>query len=101
MLVQILICCTIMVHLAHGANVNHMVDYINNLETTWKAGNNFVSDFKPKLGLIPGYKPLAPSSEITYDISDEDIPESFDPRKQWPDCYTDKEVRDQGCCGKS
>jgi len=60
-----------------------------------------VSDFKPKLGLIPGYKPLAPSSEITYDISDEDIPESFDPRQQWPDCYTDKEVRDQGCCGKS
>ena len=25
-----------------------------------------------------------------------DIPESFDPREQWPDCPTLKEIRDQG-----
>ncbi|CAG2172462.1 unnamed protein product, partial [Oppiella nova] len=63
------------------------------------AGKNFEKGFEPALGLVPGYKPLPPSSDITYDIADEDIPESFDCRVQWPDCYTVKEIRDQGCCG--
>ena len=28
-----------------------------------------------------------------------DLPENFDARKQWPNCPTIKEVRDQGACG--
>lgn len=27
------------------------------------------------------------------------FPDSFDPREQWPNCPTLKEVRDQGSCG--
>ncbi|CAG2168020.1 unnamed protein product [Oppiella nova] len=95
MLVQVLLGVTLTVYLAHGSQI----DYVNSLSTTWKAGKNFEKGSEPALGLSPGYKPLTPSSEITYDIADEDIPENFDPRVQWPECYTVKEIRNQGCCG--
>jgi cathepsin B len=32
-------------------------------------------------------------------LSNQDIPESFDAREQWPDCPTIQEIRDQGSCG--
>ncbi|CAG2168664.1 unnamed protein product [Oppiella nova] len=83
------------VYLAQGSQI----DYINSLRTTWKAGKNFKKGYEPSLGLVPSYRPLPPSSDITYDISNEDVPESFDSRVQWPNCYTVKEIRDQGCCG--
>ncbi|CAG2172572.1 unnamed protein product, partial [Oppiella nova] len=62
------------------------------------AGENFEEGSEPALGLLSGYKPLPPSSDITYGIADEDIPESFDSRVQWPDCDTIKEIGNKGCC---
>lgn len=42
-------------------------------------------------------KHLPPKKERLLGL--ENIPESFDPRVQWPDCPTIKEIRDQGGCG--
>ncbi|CAG2165316.1 unnamed protein product [Oppiella nova] len=93
---EVILSSILTVNLAHGSN--NVIDYVNSLDTTWKAGKNFADDYRPGLGLLSGYKPRAPSSDIIYDTN-EDIPQSFDPRQQWPDCYTVKEIRDQGCCG--
>ena len=30
---------------------------------------------------------------------DDDLPEEFDSRKQWPNCPSINEIRDQGSCG--
>lgn len=30
---------------------------------------------------------------------DDDLPEEFDSRTEWPDCPTITEIRDQGSCG--
>jgi len=79
-----------------------MIDYINGLDTTWKAGKNF-DDSVPKefvknmLG-VPSLRatPYPKQPEVDPDL---DIPESFDAREAWPDCASLKEVRDQGACG--
>jgi len=34
-----------------------------------------------------------------YQATDKEIPEEFDARKEWPNCPTIGEIRDQGSCG--
>ncbi|KAH6938637.1 hypothetical protein HPB50_011217 [Hyalomma asiaticum] len=94
--------------LSSTANINFLepfsdevIDYINQLNTTWKAGRNFGKDFtlerfQSLLGLLPATEDdLMPA--MKHDISLE-LPESFDAREHWPHCPTIGLIRDQGEC---
>uniref|UniRef100_A0AAR2JLU9 Cathepsin B n=1 Tax=Pygocentrus nattereri TaxID=42514 RepID=A0AAR2JLU9_PYGNA len=79
---------------------DEMVNYINKVNTTWRAGHNFhnvdYSYVKKLCGAkLNGYK-LPVMDQYAGDIK---LPKSFDPREQWPNCPTLKEIRDQGSCG--
>ncbi|XP_018324864.1 cathepsin B [Agrilus planipennis] len=79
---------------------DEFIDSINNKNTTWVAGRNFVSVSMSYIRQLMGALPEPPSQKlkaITHKL--EDIPISFDSREQWPDCPTIQEVRDQGSCG--
>ncbi|PSN37482.1 Cathepsin B [Blattella germanica] len=82
---------------------DEFIDYINSLNSTWKAGRNFRSDipkshFRRLMGVVK--TPNSLKLPIRYHSVDEtQLPENFDSREQWPDCPTIKEIRDQGTCG--
>jgi len=79
------------------------IDYINKLNTTWKAGKNFdenkLRDVKKLCGTFLRKDPNPLPPVYHYAESNDDIPESFDARKQWPNCKTIGQIRDQGNCG--
>jgi cathepsin B len=82
------------------------IDEINREATTWKAGRNFHPEtstnyVKNLLGVHPAHKEFMPALRADHEplIGDDPIPAEFDPRKQWPDCPSIKEIRDQGGCG--
>ncbi|GAV00646.1 hypothetical protein RvY_11467 [Ramazzottius varieornatus] len=81
-----------------------MIKFINQLNTTWKAGRNYldrlpVSTVDRMFGVIPphyGYKsPLSTVKTVKID----GLPEQFDARKHWSNCVTIREIRNQGWCG--
>lgn len=81
------------------------IDRINAKATTWKAGRNFhpktsVNFFKGLMGVHPDHMEyMPPKQERLLGLDDVELPESFDPREQWPDCPTLKYIPDQGGCG--
>ena len=85
------------------------IERINAKNSTWTAGRNFhpetsSSYLRGLMGVHPSAHLFMPPVKESLQGSDPDIPESFDPREQWPDCPTIKEIRDQGgklhplCC---
>uniref|UniRef100_A0A5S6QTM7 Fibrinogen C-terminal domain-containing protein n=1 Tax=Trichuris muris TaxID=70415 RepID=A0A5S6QTM7_TRIMR len=87
--------------------IHKIIDYINNLNTTWKADRNSYFDEVP-------YHVIRGMMGVAYHYANEDqevlttktyhhlampIPESFDAREQWPHCPTVGEIRDQSNCG--
>lgn len=79
------------------------IDHINSLNTTWKAHRNFGNDIplreiKKLMGVRRSLENFRLPEKSMEDI-DIEIPEEFDPREQWPECPTLKEIRDQGSCG--
>uniref|UniRef100_A0A1W7RAU0 Cathepsin B n=1 Tax=Hadrurus spadix TaxID=141984 RepID=A0A1W7RAU0_9SCOR len=78
-----------------------MIDYINYMNTTWKAGKNFegvsMKYIRGLMGVHPDSKKYR-LPEYTIKVA-ANIPKTFDSRKQWPNCYTIREIRDQGSCG--
>lgn len=59
-----------------------------------------MEDFKKLLGVdADAHKYRLP--ELVHEIpsNGEEIPESFDSRKAWPECPSIREIRDQGSCG--
>jgi len=108
---KLLLTCVVVMALAiavHSAETGgplsqEMIDRINSLDTTWKAGQNFppgtsMGFIRGLLGVLPGYKSKLPIKVLRSESNDV-IPDSFDSRAQWPNCPTIKEVRDQGSCG--
>ncbi|XP_067667061.1 cathepsin B-like [Haliotis asinina] len=89
-------------------NTDAMIDRINSMQKTWKAGRNFhpslpQSYFKRLCGV---YDINGESQRLnnmlpmkTHDLSMISLPENFDARTQWPNCPSLKEVRDQSNCG--
>uniref|UniRef100_A0A7N5P4Y3 Cathepsin B n=2 Tax=Amniota TaxID=32524 RepID=A0A7N5P4Y3_AILME len=77
-----------------------LVNYINKLNTTWKAGHNFanadMSYVKTLCGTFLHGPKLPERFEFAGDLV---LPESFDSRQQWSNCPTIREIRDQGSCG--
>ena len=75
-----------------------MIDYINGLDTTWKAGPSFIGKDEKYVrrlcGALEGKMP--PVKEITPLDA---IPDEFDSRKNWPQCKTIGDIRDQADCG--
>lgn len=92
--------------LAQGENhilSDAFIEEINSLNSTWTAGRNFHpatshNYMRTLMGVHPDHlKHMPPVKRILLGV--EDIPDTFDPRDQWPDCPTIREIRDQGGCG--
>jgi len=86
----------------HEPLSDEIVDFVNKLDTTWKAEvTKFhtweLESFKKTLG-AHGVGEPSKLDELVHD-NVEDIPQEFDSRTAWPNCPTIKEVRDQGNCG--
>ncbi|KAK3798806.1 hypothetical protein RRG08_040637 [Elysia crispata] len=85
------------------------INLINSDPTsTWKAGRNFRQDqlehVKKLLGVDMEANAMYNKLHLDVlgdndDLSVDDLPETFDPRKKWPSCPTIKEIRDQANCG--
>lgn len=81
-----------------------MVDYINGLGTTWKAGHNsyFAHVSTPVVRGMMGVRKMGDiqmEMVTREEVHDSDIPDEFDSRTQWPNCATIGEIRDQSNCG--
>jgi cathepsin B len=84
------------------ALTDKMVEYINQLNTTWKAGKNFdgyTLEFVKRLMGVHKDNKNYRLPALRHDINNLVIPDSFDARKNWPECPSIKEIRDQGACG--
>ncbi|TPP66203.1 Cathepsin B4 [Fasciola gigantica] len=74
---------------------------------SWRAARstrfNSVEHMKQHLGALVETPEQRKSRRPTvrYQVSDSDLPESFDARKQWPNCPSISEIRDQSSCGSS
>jgi cathepsin B len=82
---------------------DELVDYINSLGTTWKAGHNARTK-KMSLEAIKGLMGVKPYDPLSLPITNNDhlpndIPDTFDARTQWPKCTSIGEIRDQSNCG--
>lgn len=85
------------------------IDYINyNTDTTWKAGRNFHQSDLKHVKRILGVPDMRKSEILTRSLPRQqfetnlksyELPDNFDSRKQWPQCSSLGEVRDQGDCG--
>jgi len=86
------------------ALTDDMHNYINNLQTTWKAGHNDYFKYR-SMATIRRMMGVRMTGDIelpvvTNDhIPDNDVPDQFDARTQWPNCPTIGEIRDQSDCG--
>lgn len=84
---------------------DELIEKINSMKTTWKAGRNFAKNFPLKsLTRMMGVHPdahiyLPPVKNVSELYANDEIPESFDAREKWPQCPTIGEIRDQGSCG--
>jgi len=78
-----------------------MVNKVNGLKTTWKAGHNDrwnfmgVDAIKGQMGSFLGGKKLAKTVKTVA----AKIPDTFDARTAWPACESIGEIRDQANCG--
>ena len=75
-----------------------IVDTVNNLKTTWKA-KLYHRDIAPLIGAWKETPETQLPEKTTFKTSNEDLPESFDLREQYPQCESLKEIRDQSRCG--
>ncbi|XP_066569398.1 cathepsin B-like [Amia ocellicauda] len=77
-----------------------LVNYINKINTTWKAGHNFPNADFSYVKTLCGTLLKGPRLPVMVQYADDiKLPQSFDPLEKWPNCPTLKEIRDQGSCG--
>ncbi|KAL1422085.1 hypothetical protein MTO96_003892 [Rhipicephalus appendiculatus] len=80
-----------------------MINFINSINTTWKAGRNF--DENVPLSYVKGLMGVRPDSNKHklplhyYEEIPDDLPESFDAREYWSHCSSIRVIRDQSACG--
>ena len=75
-----------------------IVDTVNNLKTTWKAKLNH-RDISPLVGAWKDTPETQLPEKTTFKTSNDELPESFDLREEFPQCESIKEIRDQSRCG--
>ncbi|XP_061621889.1 cathepsin B [Phyllopteryx taeniolatus] len=77
-----------------------MVDFINKINTTWRAAHNFHNVDYSYVQKLCGTFLKGPKLPVMVQYGDDVmLPKNFDSREEWPDCPTLKEIRDQGSCG--
>uniref|UniRef100_V5H1J6 Putative cathepsin b-like cysteine protease form 1 n=1 Tax=Ixodes ricinus TaxID=34613 RepID=V5H1J6_IXORI len=82
---------------------DQMINFINKINTTWKAGRNF--DKSISMSYIRGLMGVNPKSkeyrlpEFVHEEIPDDLPESFDAREKWSHCASINLIRDQSTCG--
>ncbi|KAL3990667.1 Cathepsin B-like cysteine proteinase 6 [Acanthocheilonema viteae] len=90
---------------AKNLSGQELIDYVNSHQKLWKAGVNKFNSYSDhvKYGLL-GVNNMKQSMNdqnnlppIQHSVSY--IPESFDARKNWPECASLKNIRDQSSCG--
>ncbi|MCI3325462.1 cathepsin B family protein [Escherichia coli] len=83
------------------------INYINKVQSSWKAGRNFQPSFAKDVRNLLGVD-IEASRKYTLGTMEvktflgngiKDLPDNFDARDKWTNCPTLKEVRDQGNCG--
>jgi cathepsin B len=84
--------------------LEEIVDIVNsNPASTWVAAlpKNFASveDVRPHLGAYLKGHPQHKAPAVKVVEESDDIPASFDARKQWPKCGGIAKIRDQSACG--
>uniref|UniRef100_A0A090XD06 Putative cathepsin b-like cysteine protease form 1 n=1 Tax=Ixodes ricinus TaxID=34613 RepID=A0A090XD06_IXORI len=82
---------------------DQMINFINKINTTWKAGRNFdksisMSYIRGLMGVNPKSKEYRLPQFVHEEIPD-DLPESFDAREKWSHCASINLIRDQSTCG--
>jgi len=81
-----------------------MVDYVNSLKTTWTASSDQGAFFDgmtmAQARALTGTR-LDKNGPKNPHITHENVqvPDTFDAREQWPNCWTIKQIRDQSACG--
>ncbi|KAH6939150.1 hypothetical protein HPB50_016122 [Hyalomma asiaticum] len=109
---KFLVVCALFVAAAHGRSTvpasveplsDDMIRFINDLNTTWKAGRNFdenvpLSYIKGLMGVHPDSKNYRLPIHYHEEIPD-DLPDSFDAREHWSHCNSIHVIRDQSTCG--
>jgi len=88
---------------AEGSHDHDLIDIINSIGTTWKAGVNFEGrdGVEPFANVLLGARPrpnktLELRESLTTNLP---IPFTFDSRKKWPYCPTISQIQDQSACG--
>lgn len=77
-----------------------IVNFINSINTTWRAGPNFKPTFNlENIHSLFGVKAKPHKLKVKRPETNIDLPKSFDARDQWPTCRSLREVRDQSNCG--
>lgn len=80
-----------------------IIDHVNNLYTTWKAGHNHYFDGKTMKEIEQLMGTLETPEDLKLPLKDitplEALPDNFDSREQWSSCDSIKEIRDQSTCG--
>jgi len=83
-----------------------LVDEINNMGTTWKAGLNkgstvsgrTLEEARVLCGVLPG-GPKLPEKVWPEAEPFQNLPATFDARQAWPSCASIQQIRDQSACG--
>uniref|UniRef100_A0AAF5RTY4 Peptidase C1A papain C-terminal domain-containing protein n=1 Tax=Wuchereria bancrofti TaxID=6293 RepID=A0AAF5RTY4_WUCBA len=90
---------------AENLSGQELIDYVNSHQTLWKAGMNKFNLYSDtvKYGLL-GVNNIKKSMDHKKNLSpirhsNIFIPESFDARKNWPECASLRNIRDQSSCG--
>ncbi|THD22227.1 Vitellogenic cathepsin-B like protease [Fasciola hepatica] len=85
---------------------DELIHYINEKSgASWKAApsSRFINieHFKQHLGLLEETPEERQTRRPTvrYNVSDNDLPESFDAREKWPLCRSIRQIPDQSSCG--
>jgi len=92
-------------HHNHNEQRQTIISEVNsNANAGWTAGLNTRFDNKPHdyIKRLLGFKPIAgmrPNIRVHTGFDMNDIPQNFDSRKNWPNCPSIQEVRDQSDCG--
>lgn len=82
---------------------DEFINDINKQNSTWEAGPNFAKDIsimylRRLMGVLPTPE-IYQLPVLEHTLEAEEIPDNFDSRKQWLNCPTIQEIRDQGSCG--
>uniref|UniRef100_A0A1B6C2V6 Peptidase C1A papain C-terminal domain-containing protein n=2 Tax=Clastoptera arizonana TaxID=38151 RepID=A0A1B6C2V6_9HEMI len=106
LLLLMVISTTITAYVEENPLSDGFIEYINSVQSSWKAGPNFhektsINYLKNLMGVHPDSKrPENMLETLDYFIDENEVlPTEFDSRKQWPNCPTIREIRDQGSCG--